>query len=230
MIKMSDLPTAVQIIKSVLEAFINFVYPPYCILCEGHLKTCEYLVCSECWMNLPLLENNLGTLPPLSGVWSVWSYDERLQKIIHEMKFYRKPSLTRKIGEAMAGLVIQNNRLQSAQYLIPVPLHKIRMRERGYNQSVLLAKIVSQKTLIPVENDCLKRIRNTTPQSKLNAEQRRTNVVGAFRVSQKGKISGKTVILIDDVFTTGATLQECALRLLNSGARQVFALTAARAD
>ena len=228
--KMPNLLTAYQIIQPTLEALINFIYPPYCILCENHLNTRDHLICSTCWLNLPLLKNNLGILPPLSGVWSVWSYDDRLQKIIHEMKFYRKPSLARKIGKAMASLMIENTILQSVQYLIPVPLHKIRLRERGYNQSVLLAKVISQQTHIPVENNCLKRIRNTRPQSKLNAEERRTNVVGAFRVSRQVKISGKMVILIDDVFTTGATLQECAIQLLNIGARQVFALTAARAD
>jgi len=112
-----------------------------------------------------------------------------------------------------------------ADCFIPVPLYVGRMKSRGFNQAELIARNLSDLTGIPTVGNNLVRIRETKPQSRLNARERRINVDGAFRVSDPSALKGKRLLLIDDIFTTGATLDECAKILLSAGANAVFGLT-----
>ncbi|MDZ7377321.1 MAG: ComF family protein, partial [candidate division KSB1 bacterium] len=105
--------------------------------------------------------------------------------------------------------------------LIPVPLHKTRARERGYNQSALLCRAIARQTGLPYDEHILKRVRYTRSQTKLSASERLKNVNQAFRIVNKEPIQNKNVILIDDVITTGATMNECARELITNGARTV---------
>ena len=116
-----------------------------------------------------------------------------------------------------------------ADVLVPVPLHPARLRDRGYNQSALLAKAMAVDGAAPVDAHSLVRRRSTVPQVGLDAGQRLENVRGAFHCSADG-LEGKNVLLIDDVCTTGATLEACAVALFQAGARGVRALTLARAN
>jgi len=112
--------------------------------------------------------------------------------------------------------------------LVPVPLHPRRLRQRGYNQSVLLARELAQLTGLPVIEDCLCRSRNSLPQARTaTVEERRDNVIGAF-ICKNEKLAGAGVILIDDVCTTGATLEACASALKIGGTESVWGLTLAR--
>jgi len=111
--------------------------------------------------------------------------------------------------------------------VIPVPLHRARHRERGFNQSDVLAEGISEATSVPLARGALRRKRNTRDQTYLNALQRAENVKGAFAVEEPDRIDGKKVILVDDVMTTGATLNECARTLCAAGALDVFAATLA---
>jgi ComF family protein len=111
---------------------------------------------------------------------------------------------------------------------MPVPLHTRRLRERGFNQSLLLARQVSRKRSIPLNFTALWRSRQTQPQTQLSGPERQKNVRGAFEVRNAEAVAGKRVLLIDDVFTTGATVQECAKALLDAGAERVDVLTLAR--
>ncbi len=113
--------------------------------------------------------------------------------------------------------------------IVPVPLHLERLRWRGFNQSLLLARAIGQARHTPVDPFLLERIRSTTPQTQLKGKERRTNVRGAFHVSDAEKLTGKTVLLIDDVYTSGATTEECARTLRRSGAATVDVFTLARA-
>jgi ComF family protein len=113
--------------------------------------------------------------------------------------------------------------------VVPVPLHTARLRERGYNQAALLARELAQQAGLPIDEGTLVRKRATAPQVELNAKQRKENVHGAFYCSGNA-LTGKRVLLIDDVCTTGATLEACAVALYENGARSVQALTLARAN
>ena len=115
------------------------------------------------------------------------------------------------------------------EVIIPVPLHKKRYKERGFNQAALMAKELAELKEIKFENTALIKIKNTIPQTSLMAGPRASNVKGAFTLKHKEKIKGKTVILVDDVYTTGATLKECSLTLLKGGVKEVKAVTVAQA-
>jgi len=119
--------------------------------------------------------------------------------------------------------------VSSFDLLMPVPLHGRRLRERGFNQSLLLATEISHKTGIPCEKRLLQKIKPTVPQIHLSGEEREKEIKGAFRVVHDDRIQKKVILLIDDVFTTGATVNECSKILLASGAHRVDVLTLAHA-
>jgi competence protein ComFC len=134
--------------------------------------------------------------------------------------------LGRQIGEKLHEWNVE------ADLIIPVPLHKIKFRERGYNQSDLIAMGISSVIEKPVLTDTIRRIRHTETQTKLNMHQRQTNMQNAFQINSKksGSIKGKTCLLVDDVVTTGATTNSCAKELATCGAKAVIAASAALAE
>lgn len=223
---------------SFFNALLNFVYPPICIYCETRLQGEEKLFCANCWQKVePVESNSLEELTavkvwdslPLEKVKSLWWFDDFIQTVVHEMKYNRKLSLAKKLGADLADSILHDSDYASADLLIPVPLHKSKQRERGFNQSLLLAKSIAQNTGIPVNNKIIKRVQKTQAQAKLNAAQRMNNVNNAFEVIDVDRIKNKKVILIDDVCTTGATLFACSDVLLSSGCSHVFAVTVAKA-
>ncbi len=115
------------------------------------------------------------------------------------------------------------------EFIVPVPLHPNRLRERGYNQAALLARQLGERGGLPILDEALRRVRETAPQTDLNAQERKENVRGAFRCGDYD-LKGKQVLLIDDVCTTGATLEACSLALYQGQVRSVWALTLARAS
>ncbi|MEO0226104.1 MAG: ComF family protein, partial [candidate division WOR-3 bacterium] len=149
-----------------------------------------------------------------------------LDRIIHSFKYERKPSLAHLLGRSMARVAESDPLLKEAQYLIPVPLYKGRQRERGYNQAELLSRVIKEEIKKEVLN-CLIRTRNTPTQTRLTEFERKQNVLGAFSLSGGISIQGRSVILIDDVMTTGATLNECARVLKEAGADRVYGLICA---
>jgi len=208
---------------------LDFIYPPFCTVCESRLQQTEKLVCDECWEQLPEIVSASGdeSFPGVDRLLSGWEYTETFQQIVHEMKFFRKKSLAIRMAEEMSRLVSSDFELSQCDFLIPVPLHRIKYRERGFNQSLLLARRISAAAGIPV-NSNLKRVKMTKPQSRLGSEERRKNVQGAFVVSQPEQFLGKSVVLVDDVVTTGSTLCACADVLRQTGAKAVFAVTAGK--
>jgi competence protein ComFC len=113
--------------------------------------------------------------------------------------------------------------------MVPVPLHIRRLRERGFNQALLLVKELSKRAGIPYQERVLRKIKDTPVQSTLKKRERSKNLKGAFQVQDQESIKGKAVVLVDDVYTTGATVNECSRALLAAGAKQVAVLTVARA-
>lgn len=118
---------------------------------------------------------------------------------------------------------------QRLDVIVPVPLHKRRLRSRGFNQALLLAELLAHEWRLPLERRALRRVRWTEPQITLTAAERRENVRGAFAVADNVAVAGKCVLLVDDVLTTGSTVEECARTLKRSGAVGVAVVTVARA-
>jgi ComF family protein len=154
-----------------------------------------------------------------------------LREAVYGLKYKYIQELAAPLGEMM--IAYYNRAPLPADLLIPVPLHRRRRRERGYNQSALLAQQLGQATQISIRQDVLRRHRYTRSQTRLNAQERSQNVRGAFSCrdpqSAAQAFAGKRLLLIDDVATTGATLRACARVLKDQGALSVWALTLARA-
>jgi len=149
-----------------------------------------------------------------------------MREAIHRLKYSNSQDLAAPLGEMMVSYW-QDVHL-SADVIVPVPLHVRRLRERGYNQAALLARELGKGVGLPVLENALIRVRETSPQVDLNAEDRKENVRGAFHCPDD-RLAGNRVLLGDDVYTTGATLEACSLALKQRGVRTVWALTLARA-
>jgi len=149
-----------------------------------------------------------------------------MREAIHRLKYSNSQDLAAPLGEMMASYW-QDVHLP-ADVIVPVPLHARRLRERGYNQAALLARELGKGVGLPVLENALIRVRETSPQVDLNAEDRKENVRGAFHCFDD-RLAGNRVLLGDDVYTTGATLEACSLALKQRGVRPVWALTLARA-
>ena len=161
----------------------------------------------------------------IDGIRGVGYLRGPLKRAIYQFKYRQKRRLALPLADLMHLYLLENP--WPAQLIVPVPLHMDRLRERGYNQAALLARELSERSGLPVEEGSLVRIRETASQVALRADERRQNVRGAFR-GRGEKSRDKRVLLIDDVSTTGATLEACAEALRQKGARSVWALVLAR--
>jgi ComF family protein len=158
----------------------------------------------------------------ISRTRALGTYDGSLRAIVHALKYDGRRSLARRLGSMMKAQGASV--LHGVDLAVPVPLHRARYLSRGFNQASDLARHLG----VPISH-ALHRTRNTKSQADLPAGRRHANVRGAFRVARRARIAGTCVVLVDDVSTTGATLEACARALLDGGAREVRALIAARA-
>jgi ComF family protein len=164
-------------------------------------------------------------------------YDDQLMAVIHRFKYAGKTQLARPLGLLILGAYLRHWQNEEVDLILPVPLHTKKMRRRGFNQSYLLIDswksiskpMINELSTIPVKTDILVRKKATLPQTGLGRQQRLNNIKGAFKVRIPEKVYGKKVLLVDDVYTTGATVDECARTLLKAGAQIVDVLTVARA-
>lgn len=154
--------------------------------------------------------------------------EDPLQSIIHQFKYGSHPSLARPLARLIHALWVQSLQDRALDMIVPVPLHKARQRERGFNQAWLLARHLSRWTQVPLMDRVLVRYRSTAVQAGLSRGQRRRNIRGAFKVPDRAAVRKRAVLLVDDVFTTGATLNECARMLRKQGAHRVDVVTVAR--
>lgn len=161
--------------------------------------------------------------PPFDAAVSGGEYGGPYRDLLHTFKFNQRPDLARYI----AGLMMETISLPDVEVIMAVPLHPRRLRARGYNQSLLMAREMGRISGIPLSIDDLARVKATRPQFELKHDEREENVRGAFRVTRPAAVEGKRILLIDDVYTTGSTVRECAKVLKKAGAEAVFVATAA---
>lgn len=207
-----------------------------CSVCWGQIRFIQDPSCKRCGWPLPSVSSSTQQLcalcsiypPPFSEACSIFSYEGPIRHLILNLKHrdvtHIVPCLSRFLADYGQRVFYQ------VDALIPVPLHRWRLFYRGFNQVTLMAHKLSQYINIPVWVNVLERFRATRPQSKLNRQERKKNLTGAFRIfpGHVSKIQGKSILLLDDVWTTGATLHECCKLLLKEGAGQVKVLTIAR--
>ena len=220
---------AAGLASAAADALISVVLNPSCASCGAVLeRPIAGCVCEQCWRSVRALPRQISTRDdgPVAAVLAIGEYDGALREIVHALKYQRRRSLARPLGELMQQASI--DLLRHVNCAVPVPLHRAREWTRGFNQ----AREIARHLRVPVV-EMLERRRATRPQVALTANMRHDNVKGAFRMRKRLKpewlpTRHLSVVLVDDVSTTGATLDECARVLKAAGVGHVFALTAAR--
>jgi ComF family protein len=149
--------------------------------------------------------------------------------LIHAFKYHGRPHLRRPLGLLVVERLTEFVARERPDLIVPVPLHVKRLRSRGFNQALLVGELLAEEWRIPFHCRALRRVRWTEPQINLAAELRRENVRNAFRVPDTSPVEGRRVLLVDDVFTTGSTVEECSRTLLRAGAEEVLVITLSRA-
>jgi ComF family protein len=157
-------------------------------------------------------------------------YAGGLRLLVHELKFRGRRRVATHVAETIVANAASTGFLSEGSVLVPVPLHPRRRRERGFNQSEVLADAIGRRSGLPVAAAALVRRKETISQTGLSAAARRANVADAFAVRRRTRVAGRVVVLVDDVVTTGATARACARALRQAGAREVRLLTLARVD
>ena len=235
--------------RSAGARILDALLPPRCISCEAAVDGPGRL-CPECWSRVQFIakpwcaacglpfdfDPGEGVLcgpcsaeaPAYDAARSVMVYDDGARDLILRFKHADRTDAAPTFGRWMARA--GQDLLAGADWVVPVPLHRARLLWRRYNQSALLAHAVGRAAMVPVAPDALERVRNTPSQGGMSRSARATNVAGAFRVRHgaKAHIEGRRIVLIDDVMTTGATVQACARTLRKSGASHIGVLTLAR--
>jgi ComF family protein len=229
---MAFLPKIVQI----LEGFLQLIFPPVCLVCQDIIQEINELkiVCTPCLNKIQLVPPNfsreqiLSRLNPcyLDHLEAIFQFDDIVQTIIHQIKYQKADRLAHAFA-AFARQAGNQTFFQQEGLVTPVPLFAAREKERGFNQSRLIAAGFYRESKDLIYPQLLGRTRATLTQTELNREERRKNVAKAFTVNDRKSVAGKSIILVDDVVTTGATMNECAQALKNAGAQRVSGLTLA---
>ncbi len=217
----------------VLRDFISLFYPRICLGCNRTLISQEDYLCLHCKLSLPhplfdqTGENPLRKrLPTVNNLVAVFAYLQfnRLgvaQKLLHQVKYQNQEKLGIALGEWFGHHIKETATQQNIDIIIPIPLHKHKKKRRGYNQSELICKGLSQVLDLPTEPDILHRKVYTSTQTKKGKIDRWINVEDIFEVSDKDRIKDKHILLVDDVITTGATVESAANQLNDSGAKSI---------
>lgn len=210
----------------------DFFFPPVCSLCERSLENGDFLFCKYCWDDCKIAHP--ADLPsfrqvdrPAAAFIMHHAPEDTVRAVVHALKYDGRRVLAREMARRWT-LCLPRDLRQMEAVWVPVPQYWARRWQRGFNQSLLLAKSLKQEFGFHVETELLRRIKHTRSQTHLTPPQRRENVQGAFRVS-KGQSIPENIILVDDVITTGATMEECARTLKRAGVKWVGAVAFARA-
>jgi len=231
----------VVVAKQIARVGVDFFFPRRCIACG---KIGDFL-CRACCQKLPrllpplcqkcgraestgtLCSNCWGWQSYIDGIRSPFRFEGVVREAVHALKYRNQRVLSQYLAGLMADYLCHNH--IPGEVLVPVPLHRRRLRERGYNQSSLLARELANIVRLPILENVLCRVKDSLPQVKAaSVDARHQNVKGAFICQSDGRIKGKSVLVIDDVCTSGATLEACAAALKIAGATSVWGLTFAR--
>lgn len=222
-----------------LKDFIHLLYPSICYACGNHLYDGEEYICIACRMSMPytfdekLKHNQTSRVfdgrVKIQSASSLFHFKKksRAQNLLHCLKYKGNEDLGVELGKIHGDMLSQSELFSNIDIIIPVPLHPKKLRKRGYNQSQLLAKGYAEALAIELNEKALVRAKDTETQTKKSRYQRYENMDGVFQCVNTDLICNKNILLIDDVITTGSTLEACAEVLIKSGCSGVWIASAA---
>jgi ComF family protein len=231
-------------------AWLGILYPETCRGCDSPLGLQNDVLCDRCWLRLAWV-NEARLLADVARDWcrsngvrfrsdewppsvgrvrarAVAYLDPNLAAVIHHLKYRRRKKVARRLGSWMARVMLSDAEFRSCNGLVPMPLRPEKTRERGYNPVTLLAEVVAERTRVRILDDVLSKTRATRSQTELPPQERMRNPRNSFGLRNPERVSGKHLVLVDDVLTSGSTAAVAAGLLLESGAAEVRVLTAAR--
>ncbi len=231
-----------QQIKQLSEGLGELLFPSICFVCGGYLHQSSKHLCYSCISSRFEVANpyqkqiSSDTMLPEGIILqhALWEFDKGgyLQDLLHALKYHRLSGLGHDMGRALANNVIDNPYFENVDnsILVPVPLHPKKRRKRGYNQARSIAEGVKEVVQLDIcDPETIVRIKNTRTQTGFSLAKRRENIGDAFKVKEPASIKGKSCIIVDDVFTTGATAFELSGTLLKAGASKTMIITVAQA-
>lgn len=224
------------------NSFLELIFPTLCVTCGNRLVTQEKFLCIDCWLDLPVTNFHLYSgnkveqlfwgrvkIEQATALFS-FSKGSNYQHLIHFIKYKGMKELGFETGKRLGILLSESAGFSSVDYIVPVPLHPKKEKMRGYNQSEWIAKGISESMKIPVSLDNLRRNLHTSTQTRKNRFERWENVENIFEATRPEEFEGKHILLVDDVVTTGSTLESCAFQLLQINKVKVSIATLAFAD
>ena len=213
---------------NIIDNFFNLIYPPVCGFCNQICKEC---LCKKC--EIKIKEYQINSIRKIKDksfdeLLCIFKYKDIIRNTLIKYKFQNKSYLYKTFSK----IILKNKKicgfLKNYDIIIPVPISKKRKKQRGYNQSYLITREIAKYSNLKYEKDCLVKQIDTIEQSKLDKIQRKLNVQGVYRVINKEKIISKNILLLDDIYTTGSTVNECAKTLKQAGANKIGVLTIAK--
>lgn len=225
-----------------LRDFLALFFPTYCLTCSEPLVKGEKLVCTACCYDLPqttyhqepdnIVAQKLYGRIPIRYAMALYKFRKagKVQALLHYLKYKHKPTIGKWLGRKYGTILKEVYLDKSFDLIVPVPLHSSKLRQRGYNQSDYFAQGLAEVLNIPWSNQCLQRTRATPTQTRKNQLERFKNVENAFYIADVAGVCEKRLLLVDDVITTGATLEACSIVLLAAGSREISIATIAVAE
>ncbi len=208
------------------DDFISLLFPRLCYGCGNHLLRNEKLICTECFVVIPRTNYHLKADNPVAqlfwgrcmiekaAAFSFYTRDSRIRKLIHQLKYKGVKEIGIELGRIYALSLKSSGFLEGIDLLIPVPLHKSKKRKRGFNQSELICTGMSEVTGLTTDTVSLVRMNVSKTQTKKSRYDRWTNVEGIFQVTDELKLQGRHILIVDDVITTGSTIEACVNEIL----------------
>lgn len=223
-----------------IRDLINLLYPEICAACQNHLLDAEKGICYSCLINLPHTNFHLQNFNPLKKLFKYrveisdiaamyyFSKHSKVQHLLHAIKYQKATVAAEKIGTWYGYDLQKNTNFQNIDYIIPVPLHSEKLKKRGYNQSEFFAKgICNSMPMSKLSTEDLVRVENNESQTKKSRIGRIENIENAFALNNPEKFTGKNVLLVDDVVTTGATIEACGNLLQKANTSKLLIATIA---
>lgn len=217
------------IFPELFRDFVSLIFPNYCMACAACLVKGENLICTRCMFQMPQtnyhldednpLKNRLRGRIPVRYAMAMFKFSKsgRVQSILHALKYRNEPKLGVMLGNVYGDRMLTAGLRNAFDLIIPVPLHVSRKRKRGYNQSAMFAEGLSQKLSIPCDDNLVERKVRTATQTRKTKLNRWQNVADVFNVRDRDAIQNKNILLVDDVITTGATIEACGNDLIEAG-------------